>query len=171
MKKWWIAVVFAAGMAASVLSSAAMAQVDSSRDVAPRSVIRTGTIIRVDDGHGSATGTLVHPFAVMRADTIVLVRCRTCVRENYPGSALRSAEVAVGTSRSTHVAQGIVVGAIAGVSAGALVGRYYIYAGKETSGGNPTIGAVLGGLLGVSVGALVGASLPSSFHWMTLELR
>lgn len=171
MKKWWIVVVMAASVATSLAGSEALAQVDSSRDVAPRSVVRTGALVRVDDGHGWAMGTLVHPFVAAAADTLVLVRCRACVIESYPGSALRSAEVGVGSSRLTHVAQGITIGGVAGVAAGAFVGRYYIYAGKETSGGNPGIGAALGGLLGVGVGALVGALLPNSFHWVKLELR
>ncbi|HSU95980.1 MAG TPA: hypothetical protein VLI40_02070, partial [Gemmatimonadaceae bacterium] len=144
---------------------------DSSHRVQPPTVLRKGTLVRVDQEHEWVIGTLVRPFAVTRTDTVVLVHCNTCANQSFPGNTLAALAVGTGASRATHVAYGIAGGAGAGLSLGALLGRYALYAGNETRGGNPGTGAVLGGLLGAGVGALVGAALPPSLHWITLDLR
>jgi hypothetical protein len=148
-----------------------MAQADSSHRARQPAVLDKGALVRVDQEHEWVTGTLVRPFTLTRSDTVVLVRCNTCANQRFPGNTLDSLAAGTGASRAKHAAYGIAGGTLAGVSLGALVGRYALYAGKETSGGNPGIGAVLGALFGAGAGALIGASLPPSLHWITFDLR
>lgn len=171
MRKWCIAIVLLCLVAVQPSS----AQVDSSRAAGASHVrppvLRQGTLIRVDDGHGWQPGTLQRPFVVTRADTLFLLPCNSCKVEHYPTTTLSAVQIGTGTPRATHVVQGASVGLVLGIAAGAYIGRHYIYAGKESSGGNPGIGSALGALLGLGIGGIVGAALPSSLRWTTLELQ
>jgi hypothetical protein len=95
------------------------------------------------------------------------------VRESVPIEALRSLEYCAGGCRASGAIQGGMLGLLAGVAAGALVG---LAQGSNscpshdvndcgpfyTAGGKAALGAMAGGVLGIPVGALVGAAISST---------
>jgi hypothetical protein len=164
MRNWWIAAL----LIACVADTATHAQADSSHRVQQQTVLPKGTLVRVDQEHKRVTGTLAYPFVVTRSDTVVLLRCNTCANQRFPGNSLGALAVGTGASRATHVAYGIGGGIVAGVSVGALLGRYSWYG---PSGGERGAGAGIGAVLGAGVGTLIGAALPPSLHWVTLDVR
>jgi len=164
MKTVWIAAI----AATCLLGTAAFAQSDSSRHMQQQTILGVGALVRIDDGHVLTTGTLVHPFTLTHADTVVLVRCNTCTRERIPGNILQSIAVGTGASRATHVAYGIAGGIVAGVSAGVLLGAHSWYG---PSGGDRGAAVGIGAVLGAGAGALIGAALPQSLHWISLGLH
>jgi hypothetical protein len=164
VRNWWI-IVF---LLSDLVSTAAMAQADSSHRAQPPAVLDKGTLVRVDQEHERVTGTLVRPFNFTRLDTVVLIRCNTCANQRFPGNTLDSLAVGTGAPRATHVAYGIAGGIVAGVSAGALLGGHSWYG---PSGGDRAAGVGIGAVLGAAAGALIGAALPPSLHWISLAFH
>ncbi|MGI9090961.1 MAG: hypothetical protein ACR2GG_07655 [Gemmatimonadaceae bacterium] len=121
--------------------------------------------MRVDNGHGWQSGTLQRRFDVRRADTLILLPCYSCRVERYPASSLNAVQIGTGIRRSTHIAEGALVGVLVGVPIGVHFNRSFLY-----EGGNAGLGGFVVGSIGGLAGALVGASLPTSFRWITLDL-
>lgn len=135
------------------------------------SAVRTldvGTIVRLTTDTNRVVGQLAAPLNPDSASRVELFPCPRCPLGQYPVNGIRILEVQTGSSRSTHVALGVLIGGGVGAAAGALAGSN----AKIFPGANPGSGtgpfAVVYGVLGALVGTAIGAFLPVRYHWVRI---
>lgn len=127
-----------------------------------------GTIVRVTTDTNQVTGQLAVPLNPDSASRVILFPCSRCALAQYPMNGVRILEVQTGSSRSTHVGLGALIGGGVGAAAGALVGANSRIAPDAGPGSAAGPSAVIFGVLGALVGTATGAFLPVRYHWVRL---
>ena len=115
-----------------------------------------GRTIRVQ----KASGTTVGKYSGLAGDSLSLVT------EDGPAATLALDDVEAAWSRKHHAGKGALIGGIAGVMLGSLLGAgAHSFCEAETGGcgsaaGSVVVGGLGGAAIGAGLGALIGAMIP-----------